>query len=882
MLRMLKMRLHDQPDPLAVGFEHHPYGPREIPSPQTNEHIDHVAHLIVVVIVKQDLPSRESGTSPARDRTHGWRTRATAFRGDGLGGALRHGRMGPERKRGDEETGPHPRENESAEPPVHDDLPELCACFKPLVGIFTGSGCMNGIDDGAEPSAPEVGKHLSELIHVPHRRTENRKLVPEDPRKVGRGIRTGSAPAGDIDPATCERLHSGKVDRLPDRIGADVDTPSSSEASDLTGEIDTLVENALIGAEFHGPIKLLPAATRHDHPTTHHLRDTEAGQRHPPTDAGHEDRRTRAHSSSSDEHPPGGEVNESESGRLDGIGIADVEHVADGRHEELRHRAGDMLADHEDVGRRGYDIRLRRDGNRDACIEDHSSPDPAFVHPISHGLDDADTIRTRDCRKGAFKTRQATTHPEVELVQGGCLGSNQDLARAGRRRIPFRIQQDIVGDGNTLTTDFNGFHARQSTRRGRARATWCHALPGLVASTCPEPSRKRQVNQIRTRSRRSIDLLACPAACLLALFGSIGCDDSSETTPKTGDAGSTRMEAAPSPPAGGGAPGGSTGSSQSTAQGSSGQTPQAGYPPIVATPQMVDFGIVEPGSTLESDVTLVNTSDRPVRIMKAQPTCTCTTVDMTNVIIPARGSVQMPISMTTNRALGKKIARVQLIIEGYPRFLTVGLNAENALAIRAIPPYLPVKEKADQPDRRIGQFMIESVDKRPFRVLNVLTEQPVFLDFDPATDEPRNRYTLKYDLSGYGCEDLPRFLIIRTDHPKAPLMDLRIRHNPCTKIQTSMPMADFRSNLGLVKPGSSMEVQVEFKKPRRPVMASVRSDDPRASARILDQTSDGTQLNVVVEVTFAPDLEEGLFQFPIIFSDGTLSDEHTIYGWSTP
>jgi hypothetical protein len=237
--------------------------------------------------------------------------------------------------------------------------------------------------------------------------------------------------------------------------------------------------------------------------------------------------------------------------------------------------------------------------------------------------------------------------------------------------------------------------------------------------------------------------------------------------------------------------------------------------------------------------------------------------------------------MTTNRAVGKKIARVQLVVEGYPRFFTVGLDAENAWAIRAIPSHLSVKEKADQPERLTGQFMMESTDKQPFRILDVMGEAPRFLAFDPGSDDPRNRYTLKYDFTGLACEEMPKFVIVRTDHPNAPLIDVRVRHDPCTKISPAMPMADYRSNLGLVRPGTSMDMTLEFKKPRRPTMASVTSTDPRLVVALKDQVNDGKQLKVTTEVFFPADMEEGLFQVPIVFSDGTLSAEHVLYGWVT-
>lgn len=305
----------------------------------------------------------------------------------------------------------------------------------------------------------------------------------------------------------------------------------------------------------------------------------------------------------------------------------------------------------------------------------------------------------------------------------------------------------------------------------------------------------------------------------------------------------------------------------------------AGIPPLVADPAKVDFGIVEPGSELSTTVTLLNPTARPVRILKAQPSCTCTTVDMTNVIIPARSTVEMPISMKTSRAVGKKPARVQLMVQGYNKFFTIDIDAETAWAVRAIPPHLPVKEKATGPEQLQGRYALESVDKRPFSVLSVMSEPPEFDGFDPGSDAPRNRYILKYDFSHTPCEEIPPFIIIRTDHPLAPLLDVRVRHDPCTRIAPPLPMGDYRSNLGVVKPGQALQVPLTFKKLRRPKIESVRSLGPILQTDLIDQRADGKELETITLARIAQDAPEGLFQVQVVYSDGVTSAEHTYYGW---
>ena len=307
-------------------------------------------------------------------------------------------------------------------------------------------------------------------------------------------------------------------------------------------------------------------------------------------------------------------------------------------------------------------------------------------------------------------------------------------------------------------------------------------------------------------------------------------------------------------------------------------TPGAEKAPLMVQPPLVDFGVVDPGTLLETVVTLANISDRPLRILNAQPSCTCTTLDLDNTIIPARSSLEVPISMQTNRAVGLKKAIVQLRIDGYGRFTTIDLTAETAWAVRTQPLYLGVKERADQPERRTGTVILQSLDRAPFRVLSTNGQAPDFIGFDPDTDEPRPSYTIRYDLSMYGCEDLPPYYIIRTDHPKAELFDMRVRHDPCTRIMPRINMEDFRSSLGVVEPGEQMSVPLVFKKPRANIV-SATSTDPILQTNIIDRVPDGKNIKVEVLATVSPDAPDGLFQIPIRFTDGSNTVEHMFYGW---
>ena len=307
-------------------------------------------------------------------------------------------------------------------------------------------------------------------------------------------------------------------------------------------------------------------------------------------------------------------------------------------------------------------------------------------------------------------------------------------------------------------------------------------------------------------------------------------------------------------------------------------TSTAQVPPIVVMPEPVDFGVVQPGSTLEAEVTLTNTSDRPLTIVSAKPSCTCTTVDLAGKVVPSRGSITVPVSMKTNRSVGIRQAVVQMQVVGYGRFAKINLVAENSWGVRSIPSYLPLKENRQKPEQLTGTVILESVDKKPFSVLAIMGEPPQFIGFDPDKDPPRNQYRVRYDFSNSACQDIPPYWIVRTDHPKAALFDVRVRHDPCTKVTPRLPMSDFRSSAGVVEPGTLVPIEIVFKKLRRPI-TSVASSNPLVKAFLSGEKPDGKDVLLTTMISVDPNMPKGLFQTTLTFGDGALTCEHLCYGW---
>lgn len=208
------------------------------------------------------------------------------------------------------------------------------------------------------------------------------------------------------------------------------------------------------------------------------------------------------------------------------------------------------------------------------------------------------------------------------------------------------------------------------------------------------------------------------------------------------------------------------------------EAPPQGPAPFEFDPPSLDFGYVSPGAIVEAPVTLTNTSRQPLVIAAMRASCQCTTLeDLSGRTIPPGESITFTPSMESPTALGPKNAAIRFIFEGYGR-AEFPLRSISARAVYAEPAYLAALEQSQ------GTFTVTALDGEPFRVLSVNGEEPDFVDPASASSaEPRTEYELRWDLSEYDeetCADaqgdpMPHYWVVETDHPEAPVIDLRVR-----------------------------------------------------------------------------------------------------------
>ncbi|MDA1106271.1 MAG: DUF1573 domain-containing protein [Planctomycetota bacterium] len=289
--------------------------------------------------------------------------------------------------------------------------------------------------------------------------------------------------------------------------------------------------------------------------------------------------------------------------------------------------------------------------------------------------------------------------------------------------------------------------------------------------------------------------------------------------------------------------------------------------PILVAPANLDLGYMTPRAIVTGNFTLANTTDQPITVRAAAPSCTCTTLDIRGKVIPAHGTLDVPVKMKVPAAPGRKTAQVNVVFEGLDIVSVLNMEGEVAFPIR-----LTSVDKGNQtnpfidahtdPTRTKGTIHAESLDRKPFTVTAVLGKPPVFVGFDPATETPRAAYDIAYDFSDATCELVPRFLTVETDRPDCRLLDMRVRHE-CTKIQAKIPWAEYRINAGAMVAGTTAPADIHIKRAGTSRAISVSSSDPEIAVGIANQVGDGD--GVVVELTLAAAeaARPGLHVFPL-------------------
>lgn len=210
--------------------------------------------------------------------------------------------------------------------------------------------------------------------------------------------------------------------------------------------------------------------------------------------------------------------------------------------------------------------------------------------------------------------------------------------------------------------------------------------------------------------------------------------------------------------------------SQSRASGSEDMIVPGGF--IKISPALLDFGAVGPGTVHPTTFRIANIGTQDIVVESVTPSCVCTTLtDLTGVTIPAGGTIEMSASLDAPRQPGEKEAKVFVRIVGVDSVAMVKIKGMVTLPIQPSPTYADALKGVTS-----GFIELTSQDGRPFSVVASNGAPPVFEGFNPATDQPRSAYRLKWSIAGVPEPSIPRWWIFTTDRADCPLVPCRLRN----------------------------------------------------------------------------------------------------------
>jgi len=304
-------------------------------------------------------------------------------------------------------------------------------------------------------------------------------------------------------------------------------------------------------------------------------------------------------------------------------------------------------------------------------------------------------------------------------------------------------------------------------------------------------------------------------------------------------------------------------------------TPEAG---VRVEPPMVDFGRLEPGAARTATFRLRNDSARAVRVQSAFPSCKCTDItDLAGTEIPAGGQVELKATLQAPRAPGPKDAKVFVTLEGAPRPVVAQMQGEVIWAVQPSPPYVDALQGA-----RTGTITLRSTDQAPFRVRSVDGRPPAGASgSDPAA--PAQEHGVTWDLRGVPDGSFRQWMLVETDHPRARLIPLRVRHESTGvrfdpgATQRGWQVPESVVVLGAVKAGEPvtcstvLENAVPRGKPRPAGwdrVTGVRAEDPRLKAELVQAKVKGEAVEVIMRVTVQPG-STGVLWMPVAIEGAT-------------
>lgn len=208
----------------------------------------------------------------------------------------------------------------------------------------------------------------------------------------------------------------------------------------------------------------------------------------------------------------------------------------------------------------------------------------------------------------------------------------------------------------------------------------------------------------------------------------------------------------------------------------------AAVPVAAAGPRMKivtdsrDLGVVTQGEVVSVSFEIANTGDSPLEI-QVQPTCGCTIADFDRSIDPgATGLVKADLDTAGFRG---QIRKTLLVTSNDPVSPSASLEvAADVRPVLEVSPKPLVRIETDQGRSASSSVSIKAADPAggAFSVTSVEPSQPwVRATVTAVSGDGPSRYDIQLEVTAdapAGILNVP--VVVHTDHPKAPTLDLRV------------------------------------------------------------------------------------------------------------
>ncbi|MFM9956571.1 MAG: DUF1573 domain-containing protein [Phycisphaerales bacterium] len=297
---------------------------------------------------------------------------------------------------------------------------------------------------------------------------------------------------------------------------------------------------------------------------------------------------------------------------------------------------------------------------------------------------------------------------------------------------------------------------------------------------------------------------------------------------------------------------------------------ETGPMPTIAVvgPQTQQIGRKSPLELISGTFRLRNTGDKALTVTKIEAGCRCTNGVVSNPVIAPGGETQLNYELDLRGTLGPLRKPIRVRFAGFDRSLEVVVQGELHYDIRAEPPTLKAGPNGE------SQFTLTSLDGKPFRVLSVQGESPTVVSKVPSDGEAAVSWTLVTNVN----RTMPYAVVVETDHPTAPVIDLRVmggvtaqRETPYFKNINDISIGRHLVNLGVVKPGGSTEFDfyiTRIKDFGKPVTLATDGGDVKLELVELGAWRRPDDNHVKVKATFREGVK-GVQLFPVyVTSEG--------------